>query len=127
MQIYCGLCGEKSHQLFGHLREVHEMGPDRYGERCPGALLISEDLAADMREQRILSTEKSHARMACRNSHGTPTRARAIRLQLAEAARRLGLEAAEFARSGRMLLRLMESPVLRQALQRPAQSCAGQA
>ncbi len=58
MQIYCGLCGEKSHQLFSHLREVHEMSPDRYGERCPGAPLVSEDLAAYMREQRIVASDK---------------------------------------------------------------------
>ena len=57
MEIYCGLCGEKSHQLFGHLREVHEMVPDRYGERCPGAPLTSEDLAAYVREQRIVASD----------------------------------------------------------------------
>ncbi len=57
MQIYCALCGQKSHQLVGHLREVHEMSPDRYGERCPGAPLISEDLAAYIREQRIVASD----------------------------------------------------------------------
>ena len=46
MEIYCGLCGQKAHQLFAHLRAVHELSADRYQERCPGAPLISEDLAA---------------------------------------------------------------------------------
>ncbi len=40
MEIYCGLCGQQSHELFGHLREVHEMGPDRYGERLKEALRV---------------------------------------------------------------------------------------
>jgi len=57
MEIYCGLCGQKAHQLFSHLREVHEMGPDRYRERCPGAPLISEDLARYIRDNRIVATE----------------------------------------------------------------------
>ena len=57
MEVYCGLCGEKSHQLFGHLHEVHEMGPGRYRQRCPGAPLISEDLAAYLKETRIEATE----------------------------------------------------------------------
>ncbi len=58
MEIYCGLCGEKSHQLFSHLREVHEMGPDRYGERCPDAPLVSEDLAGYIRESRIVASDE---------------------------------------------------------------------
>ncbi len=58
MEVYCGLCGEKSHQLFSHLREVHEMRPEKYQERCPGAPLISEDLAAYIREQRIVASDK---------------------------------------------------------------------
>ena len=57
MEIYCGLCGQKAHQLFSHLREVHEMGPDRYRQRCPGAPLISEDLAAYLKETRIEATD----------------------------------------------------------------------
>jgi len=57
MEIYCGLCGQKAHQLFGHLHEVHEMGPDRYRERCPGAPLISDDLAAYLEETRIEATD----------------------------------------------------------------------
>jgi len=57
MEIYCGLCGQKAHQLFSHLREVHEIGPDRYRQRCPGAPLISEDLAAYLKETRIEATD----------------------------------------------------------------------
>lgn len=56
MEIYCGLCGLKSHQLFSHLREVHEMSPERYGERCSGAPLISDELARYIRENRVVST-----------------------------------------------------------------------
>jgi len=59
MEIYCGLCGQKEHQLFGHLREVHEISPDRYGERCKDAPLISEDMAAYIRDARLVATEDS--------------------------------------------------------------------
>lgn len=58
MEIYCGLCGQKAHQLLGHLREVHEMSADRYRERCAGAPLISEDLATYITESRIVATER---------------------------------------------------------------------
>ena len=57
MEIFCGLCGQKAHQLFSHLREVHEMGPEKYRERCPGAPLISEDLSRFISESRITATE----------------------------------------------------------------------
>jgi len=57
MEIYCGLCGQKAHQLFSHLREAHEMGPDAYAKRCPGAPLISEDLTRYIRDNRIVATE----------------------------------------------------------------------
>ena len=57
MEIYCGLCGQKADQLFAHLREVHEMSPDRYRERCQDAPLMSEDLAAYIRDARIVATE----------------------------------------------------------------------
>ena len=57
MEIYCGLCGQKTHQLFSHLREVHEMGPEKYAQRCQGAPLISEDLAAYIWESRIVATK----------------------------------------------------------------------
>ena len=53
MEIYCGLCGQKSQQLFLHLREVHEMNPERYTQRCPGAPLISDELAAYIKDKRI--------------------------------------------------------------------------
>lgn len=56
MEIYCGLCGQKAHQLFSHLREAHEMKPDRYAERCPGAPLISEDLTRYLAKERITAT-----------------------------------------------------------------------
>ena len=57
MEIYCGLCGQKSHQLFTHIREVHEMKPDRYRERCPDAPLISEDLVSYILDSHILAAE----------------------------------------------------------------------
>jgi len=53
MKVYCGLCGQKAHELFTHIREVHEMKPDRYQQRCPQAPLISEDLARHIREENI--------------------------------------------------------------------------
>ena len=53
MEIYCGLCGLRTHVLFSHLREVHEMNPGRYRERCKDAPLISEDLAAYIRDARL--------------------------------------------------------------------------
>ena len=55
MEIYCGLCGQKAHQLFSHLRDVHEMGPDSYSKRCPGAPLISEDLGLYLKANRIVA------------------------------------------------------------------------
>ena len=58
MRIYCGLCGEKRHELFSHLREVHEMEPDRYRERCPQAPLVSEDLARYIRRENVLATDE---------------------------------------------------------------------
>ncbi|MFP4029676.1 MAG: AAA family ATPase [Candidatus Brocadiia bacterium] len=54
MQIYCGLCGHKAHELFSHLRSVHEMSPDRYRDRCPQAPLVSEDLASYILDNRIV-------------------------------------------------------------------------
>ena len=57
MEIYCGLCGDRQHQLFTHLRQVHEMTPERYTERCEGAPLVSDDLATYMRDSRIVATE----------------------------------------------------------------------
>jgi cobaltochelatase CobS len=59
MEIFCGLCGLKAHQLFSHLREVHAMGPDNYRERCPGAPLVSDELADYIRAERIVSTNSS--------------------------------------------------------------------
>ena len=35
MEIYCGLCGQKAHQLFSHLRDVHEMSPDMATANIP--------------------------------------------------------------------------------------------
>jgi len=66
MEIYCGLCGLKAHQLFSHLREVHEMSPERYGERCSGAPLISDELAVYVQENRVVPTPqgvKKHTRL----------------------------------------------------------------
>jgi len=57
MQIYCALCGQKEHELLSHLRQVHEMIPDRYRERCKDAPLISEDMAAYIRDTRLVATE----------------------------------------------------------------------
>ncbi len=56
MKVFCGLCGQQEHQFFTHLREVHEMKPDRYRERCQGAPLISDELAAYIRDKRITAT-----------------------------------------------------------------------
>jgi len=64
MEVYCGLCGQKAHQVFSHLREVHEMEPEKYAERCPGAPLISEDLASYIQESRIVATEGGLKRRA---------------------------------------------------------------
>lgn len=57
MKIFCGLCGSRHHQLLTHLRNAHEMSPDKYKDRCPGAPLISEDLAAYIHHSRIVATE----------------------------------------------------------------------
>ena len=57
MKVYCGLCGQEAHQLFSHLRTIHELKPYRYRERCPGAPLISEDLAEFLRENRVINTK----------------------------------------------------------------------
>ena len=64
MEIYCGLCGQKAHGLFNHLRQMHELTPDRYKERCKGAPLISEELAAYIRDARIETTEKGLKKQA---------------------------------------------------------------
>ena len=53
MEVYCGLCGEKSHELFSHLKRIHEISPAHYRERCPGAPLVSEDLLSYMNSERI--------------------------------------------------------------------------
>ena len=58
MEIYCGLCGHKDHELFSHLRQVHEMSADHYRERCPNAPLLSDELADYMREQRVVPDEQ---------------------------------------------------------------------
>ena len=58
MEIYCGLCGKKAHQLFTHLRTVHEMKPEKYRERCPDAPLVSEDLARYLADQQVVPTEQ---------------------------------------------------------------------
>ncbi len=57
MEILCGLCRLKSHQLFFHLREVHAMDPVKDRDRCPGAPLVSKDLAGRLREQRVVAAE----------------------------------------------------------------------
>ena len=57
MEIYCRLSGQKAHQLLSHLREVHQMRPDKYHERCSGAPVISEDLATYIKESRIVATQ----------------------------------------------------------------------
>jgi cobaltochelatase CobS len=57
MEVFCGLCGLKAHQLFSHLREVHEMGPDKYRERCPGAPLISDELSDYIHSQGIVPAD----------------------------------------------------------------------
>ena len=64
MEIYCGLCGHKDHELFSHLRQVHEMSADKYRERCPNAPLISDELADYMREQHIVPDEQPATRRA---------------------------------------------------------------
>ena len=58
MRIYCGLCGHKAHELFTHIREVHELTPERYAERCPGAPLASEELVEFVRENDVQMTEE---------------------------------------------------------------------
>ncbi|MFW6118823.1 MAG: AAA family ATPase [Planctomycetota bacterium] len=57
MEIYCGLCGKSGHQLFSHLREFHAMEPEMYSERCPGAPLISDEMADYLREERVKPAE----------------------------------------------------------------------
>jgi cobaltochelatase CobS len=57
MEIFCGLCGLKAHQLFSHLREVHAMDPDRYGDRCPGAPLVSDEMADFIRSEGIVAAD----------------------------------------------------------------------
>mgnify|MGYP006280674709 CR=1 FL=1 len=58
MKIYCGLCGQKAHQLFTHVREVHELTPERYRERCPGAPLASEELVRYVQENAVQMTSE---------------------------------------------------------------------
>ncbi len=57
MKIHCGLCGHKAHQLFTHIRQVHELTPDKYRDRCPGAPLASEELVDYVREHDVEMTE----------------------------------------------------------------------
>ena len=54
MEVYCGLCGHRAHELFSHIRTVHEMTADRYQERCPEAPLVSDDLASYMVDNQIV-------------------------------------------------------------------------
>lgn len=61
MEVYCGLCGERLHQLFEQFCEVREMVPDRCRQRCPGAPLISEDLATYLKENRIEATGRGRS------------------------------------------------------------------
>jgi len=53
MEVYCGLCGHKAHELFSHISTVHEMTPDSYQDRCPEAPLVSEDLTAYLTDNQI--------------------------------------------------------------------------
>ena len=57
MEIYCGLCGEKAHQLFSHIKEVHEMTAERYQERCSGAPLVSDELTDYLQQNQVMPTE----------------------------------------------------------------------
>jgi cobaltochelatase CobS len=58
MRIYCGLCGQKAHQLFSHVREVHAMGPEKYQQRCPRTPLVSDELAEFIRQHQIVATDE---------------------------------------------------------------------
>ena len=58
MEIYCGLCGEKAHQLFTHIRTVHEMKTPKYRERSPDAPLVSEELARYLADRQVVPTEQ---------------------------------------------------------------------
>jgi len=57
MKVYCGLCGYAGHELFNHLRDVHDMTPDKYRERCPVAPLVSEKLLRYLSENKVQATE----------------------------------------------------------------------
>ncbi|MFW6119031.1 MAG: AAA family ATPase [Planctomycetota bacterium] len=57
MHVHCGLCGQKAHQLFEHVRELHSLSPEHYLERCPGAPLISEELAGYLAQTRIVTED----------------------------------------------------------------------
>ena len=56
MKVFCGLCGHKGHELFTHVRDVHELTTEKYRERCPGAPLASEQLVRFVRENGVQVT-----------------------------------------------------------------------
>ncbi len=56
MKIFCGLCGYSGHELFTHVRNVHNLTPELYRERCPVAPLASEELIRYLHDNNVQAT-----------------------------------------------------------------------